>query len=113
MRDKRFRNSECPMTRTVGEIGNKWKPIIVRVIDTRTVRFGQLAAIIPLITRKVLAEQLKEMVEDGILIRNSVKEKPPRVDYSLSEKGQALLPLLRGLAEWHVSFEKKSVKKSK
>ena len=94
------------MTRTVGEIGNKWKPIIVNAIHSRTLRFGQLAAIIPLITRKVLTEQLKELVEDGILIRNAVNAKPPRVDYSLSEKGRALLPLLRTLADWHIAFEK-------
>ena len=61
MRDDKFCKSNCPFTRAIGTIGNKWKPIILNVIQKRTVRFGQLDAIIPNITRKVLTEQLKEL----------------------------------------------------
>jgi DNA-binding HxlR family transcriptional regulator len=106
MRDKRFRTAACPMTRTVGQIGNKWKPIIINIIQRRTMRFGQLAAIIPIITRKVLSEQLKELVEDGILQRDSFEEALPRVEYSLTDKGVALLPVLRSMLEWNLAFEK-------
>jgi DNA-binding HxlR family transcriptional regulator len=113
MRDKRFRTAECPMTRTVGQIGNKWKPIIVNVINRRKLRFGQLDAIIPMITRKVLTEQLKELVEDGILERNAFNETPPRVEYSLTDKGLALLPVLKSMVDWTLSFEKKASKKLK
>jgi DNA-binding HxlR family transcriptional regulator len=52
---------------SMGIIGNKWKPIIIYVLQKRRIRFGQLDAIIPLITRKVLTEQLKELEDDGIL----------------------------------------------
>ncbi len=65
MKDDRFCNSNCPFTRAIGTIGNKWKPIIINVIGTRTIRFGQLDSIVPHISRKVLTEQLKELEEDG------------------------------------------------
>jgi Predicted transcriptional regulators len=105
MRDDRFCNSNCPFTRAIGTIGNKWKPIIINVIGTHTIRFGQLAAIIPHISRKVLAEQLKELEEDGLLERLAYKEIPPRVEYKLSEKGLAFLPILENIKEWNSKFE--------
>lgn len=105
MRDDRFCNSNCPFTRAIGTIGNKWKPIIINVISTRTVRFGQLDSIIPLISRKVLTEQLKELEEDGLLERLAYKELPPRVEYKLSEKGLAFLPILESIKEWNGKYE--------
>lgn len=105
MRDERFCNSNCPFTRAIGTISNKWKPIIINVMGTRTIRFGQLASIIPHISRKVLTEQLKEMEEDGILERIAYKELPPRVDYKLSEKGLAFLPILESIKEWNITYE--------
>jgi len=105
MRDERFCASNCPFTRAIGTIGNKWKPIIINVISTRTVRFGQLDSIIPLISRKVLTEQLKELEEDGLLERVAYKELPPRVEYKLSEKGLAFLPILESIKEWNCKYE--------
>jgi DNA-binding HxlR family transcriptional regulator len=105
MRDDRFCNSNCPFTRAIGTIGNKWKPIIINVIGTHTIRFGQLAAIIPHISRKVLTEQLKELEEDGLLERLVYKEIPPRVEYKLSEKGLAFLPILESIKLWNSKFE--------
>jgi DNA-binding HxlR family transcriptional regulator len=110
MRDDNFCNSNCPFTRAIGTIGNKWKPIILNVIKDKTVRFGQLDAIIPIITRKVLTEQLKELEEDGIIKRVAYKELPPRVEYSLTEKGLAFLPILEQIKEWNLKFEKVSIR---
>jgi DNA-binding HxlR family transcriptional regulator len=109
MRDERFCASNCPFTRAIGTIGNKWKPIILNVISTRTVRFGQLASIIPLISRKVLTEQLKELEEDGLLERLAYKELPPRVEYQLSEKGLAFLPILEHIKQWNIQYEAASI----
>ena len=109
MKDERFCNSHCPYTRAIGTIGNKWKPIIINVLGTRTIRFGQLDAIIPHITRKVLTEQLKELEEDGLLKRMAFKELPPRVEYMLSEKGLAFLPIIEAIKEWQGKFEEISV----
>jgi DNA-binding HxlR family transcriptional regulator len=105
MRDDRFCNSNCSFTRAIGMIGNKWKPIIINVIGTHTIRFGQLDAIIPHISRKVLTEQLKELEEDGLLERLAYKEIPPRVEYKLSEKGMAFLPILESIKEWNLKFD--------
>jgi DNA-binding HxlR family transcriptional regulator len=105
MRDDNFCNSNCPFTRAIGTVGNKWKPIIINVIGTRSVRFGQLDAIVPHISRKVLTEQLKELVEDGLLERLAYKELPPRVEYKLSEKGLAFLPILEAIKVWQREFE--------
>lgn len=105
MRDDNFCNSNCPFTRAIGTIGNKWKPIIINVIGTRTIRFGQLDAIVPHISRKVLTEQLKELEEDGLLERLAFKELPPRVEYRLSDKGLAFLPILEQIKEWNIKYE--------
>ena len=106
MRDQRFSFAECPLTRSMAVIGTKWKPIIINAIRPKKVRFGQLDAIIPLITRKVLTEQLKELGEDGILLRESFAELPPRVEYSLTKKGLELLPILGAIIEWNLKYEK-------
>ena len=118
MRDDNFCNSNCPFTRAIGTIGNKWKPIIINVIGTRTIRFGQLDAIVPHISRKVLTEQLKELEEDGLLERWAYKEIPTRVEYKLSEKGLAFLPILEHIKQWNIKYEvapvpKETDKKSK
>ena len=105
MRDEKFCASNCSFTRAIGTIGNKWKPIILNVIGTRTIRFGQLDSIVPLISRKVLTEQLKELEEDGLLERLAYKELPPRVEYKLSEKGLAFLPILESIKEWNIKYE--------
>jgi DNA-binding HxlR family transcriptional regulator len=105
MRDEKFCASNCSFTRAIGTIGNKWKPIILNVIGTRTIRFGQLDAIVPHISRKVLTEQLKELEEDGLLERLAYKELPPRVEYKLSEKGLAFLPILEHIKEWNLKYE--------
>jgi DNA-binding HxlR family transcriptional regulator len=86
-------------------LGSKWKPIIVLVIKDRTLRFGEIAARISVISRKVLTDQLREMEEDRLLIRQEFKELPPRVEYHLTEKGLALLPILHLLEEWENEFD--------
>ena len=105
MKDERFCNSHCPFTRAIGTIGNKWKPIIIDVIGNRTTRFGQLAAIIPIISRKVLTEQLKELEGDGLLERVAYSELPPRVEYKLTEKGLAFLPILEDIKQWNIKYD--------
>ena len=105
MKDERFCNSHCPFTRAIGTIGNKWKPIIIDVIGTRTTRFGQLAAIIPIISRKVLTEQLKELEGDGLVERMAYSELPPRVEYKLTEKGLAFLPILEDIKQWNIKYD--------
>ncbi|RPD49626.1 transcriptional regulator [Hymenobacter sediminis] len=105
MKNDQMLSSSCSMTRTMGLLGGKWKPLIIWGIGQRRIRFGQLAAHIPLISRKVLAEQLKELEESGLIRREAFNEVPPRVDYSLTENGLRLLPILKSLSEWTSSCE--------
>ena len=112
MKDLRFSFSKCSLTRSMGVIGNKWKPIIVYVLQKRKARFGQLDAIIPLISRKVLTEQLKELEDDGLIKRETFSELPLRVEYSLTEKGLALLPILNSIIVWNDKYETDSTREN-
>ncbi|MBK1895349.1 helix-turn-helix transcriptional regulator [Chryseobacterium sp. YIM B02567] len=89
------------MTRTMASIGTKWKPIIIYTIGKRTIRFGQIYALMGIISKKVLTEQLKELVEDGIISREKFDELPPRVEYTLTPKGIDLLRILNMLTIWN------------
>lgn len=109
MRDAAFCASTCSMTRTMGVLGGKWKPILIAHLGERSVRFGQLAQRVPLISRKVLAEQLKELEADGVVRREAFAELPPRVEYSLTAHGLALLPILGQLRAWHCAAEAAAV----
>jgi len=95
------RNHEnCPLTLALSIIGGKWKPVIISHLRNSPKRFGQLNALIPKISRKVLTTQLKELVTDDLLIRQSFSESPPRVEYRLTEKSKELLPIFQSMAEW-------------
>ena len=90
----------CPVTRAMSIIGGKWKPIILNCIGERTIRFGKLNQIIPAISNKVLANELKELESFGLIKRTEFTEMPPRVEYSLTNSGKTLLPILHELASW-------------
>ena len=91
---------DCPITSTIEVIGGKWKPIIIWLLMKGTMRFGELNKSVPGITLKVLSRQLKELETDGIIIRKAYPEVPPRVEYSLSEKGVSLQEVMILLADW-------------
>ncbi|MCP1253658.1 MULTISPECIES: winged helix-turn-helix transcriptional regulator [Elizabethkingia] len=109
MKQKRIAECDCPLVKAMSALGNKWKPVIVRVIKDRTLRFGEIAARIHVISRKVLTDQLREMEQDGLITRAEFKELPPRVEYTLTEKGLALLPILFMLEDWEKQYETKKI----
>lgn len=99
--EKKYQSeNECPIAASINIIGGKWKPIIIWVLLDEPKRFGELHKIISGIALKVLSRQLKELVEDGILKREVFPEVPPRVEYSLTEKGKSLTTIMKSLAEW-------------
>lgn len=108
MRQQKILGCSCPLGKAMSALGSKWKPIIVMVINNRTLRFGEIAARISVISRKVLTDQLREMEADNLLSRQEFKEIPPRVEYCLTEKGLALLPILNLLEEWEAEFDHKT-----
>ncbi|AMR29893.1 hypothetical protein A0257_21420 [Hymenobacter psoromatis] len=93
------------MTRAMATVGAKWKPHLIYAIRERKARFGQLHAKLPHISRKVLAEQLRQLEEDGIVQRRELLSEPlPHVEYSLTAKGLALLPILFQLVAWDQQY---------
>lgn len=97
------------MTRTMATIGTKWKPIIIYTIGLKKRRFGQIFTLMEIISKKVLTDQLKELVEDKIVIREEYTEMPPRVEYALSEKGIELLAILNQLTSWNLKYNESDV----
>ncbi len=98
--ENKVENNPCPFTATIALIGGRWKSIILYLLSDHTRRFGEIAARMPSVSRKVLSEQLKELEADGLINRQQFKEIPPRVEYSLTDLGQSLKPILKELAIW-------------
>ena len=96
---------ECPVATTVSLIGSKWKLLILRDLLMGTKRFGQLKKSLPDISQKVLTESLKSMVDDGIVERIAYPEVPPRVEYSLSEIGESLRPIIDIMGQWGTHYK--------
>lgn len=107
-----FRYNECPVYRSMAIVGNKWKPIIIYALRNRKARFGQLHASIGTISKKVLTSTLKDLEADGILLREEFKELPPRVEYTLTEKGLSLIPIIIELAKWDNKHYETKIKAS-
>lgn len=99
--------SPCPVTTTLSVIGGKWKPIILFIIQDRKKRFGEIKKLIPTITQKMLTQQLRELEQDGIINRKVYPVVPPKVEYSMTEYGQSLSPILKVMAEWGESHKQK------
>lgn len=104
MNKEHFKYSDCAMHRSMAVLGTKWKPIVIWVLRERTARFGQIAAAIGMISRKVLTTTLQELERDGLVAREEFRELPPRVEYSLTEKGRALIPIMKDLVDWDTAF---------
>ena len=95
----------CPVATIVELIGNKWKLLIIRNLLASTCRFGELKNGIPGISQKVLTDNLRALESDGLVVRTSYPEIPPRVEYSLSELGNTLRPLFKDMENWGNSYK--------
>ena len=91
---------ECPVATTVQLIGNKWKLLILRNLRMRPSRFNELQKSLDGLSQKVLTENLRSMEADGIILRTVYAEVPPRVEYSLSELGDTMRPILDAMEKW-------------
>lgn len=96
-----FDEESCPVTATMQVLGGKWKSILVNAIYlTSPARFGELKRSVKGITQSMLTQQLRELEEDGIISRKIYAEIPPRVEYTLTEFGMTLSPIMLSMAEW-------------
>lgn len=96
----------CPVELTLQLISDKWKVLIIRDLLNGTMRFGQLKKSIPSISQKVLTSNLRTMENNGLLTRKVFPEVPPRVEYTLTETGYSLKPILNAMAEWGTNYRK-------
>jgi len=97
----------CPVETTLTLIGNKWKVLILRDLISGTKRFGELQRSIGKVSQKVLTSNLREMEADALVERQVYAEVPPRVEYSLTELGRSLKPILDTLWAWGERYKEK------
>lgn len=98
----------CPVETTLSLIGDKWKVLILRDLITGTKRFGELKKSIGTVSQKVLTAQIRDMVENGLVHRKVYAEVPPRMEYSLTELGQSLQPVLDAMRNWGEDYKSKN-----
>ena len=105
MKEKLKELPACPVETTLTLIGNKWKVLIIRDLLQGTKRFGELKKSIGSVSQKVLTSQLRAMEEDGLIHREVYAEVPPRVEYSLTELGWSLKPILDAMVNWGNNYK--------
>jgi DNA-binding HxlR family transcriptional regulator len=98
---------DCPVEMTLKLIGDRWKVLIIRDLLTGTKRFGELKKSIGEISQKVLTSNLRSMESSGLLTRKVYPEVPPRVEYTLTETGYSLKPILDSMVIWGEGYKNK------
>ncbi len=98
----------CPVETTLMLIGDKWKVLILRDLLPGTKRFGELKKSIGSVSQKVLTSQLRDMENSGLVNRKVYPEVPPRVEYSLTDLGQSLKPILDAMRTWGEEYKSMS-----
>lgn len=101
-----FDEKTCPVTATMQVLGGKWKPILINAIYFMSpARFGELKRSVIGITQSMLTQQLRELEDDGIINRKIYAEIPPKVEYTLTEFGLTLSPVIQAMAKWGKEYE--------
>lgn len=103
--DKELPN--CPVETTLMLISDRWKVLIIRDLLEGTKRFGELKKSIGNVSQKVLTSNLRSMEESGLLTRKVYAEVPPRVEYTLTDTGYSLKPVLDAMLEWGLQYKEK------
>ncbi len=102
--------SPCPVETTIMLIGDKWKVLILRELLDGTKRFGEIkkaVSLVNVVSQKVLTTQLRSMEEDGLLERKVYAQIPPKVEYTLTETGYSLKPVLKALSDWGCEYRER------
>lgn len=96
----------CTVELTLQVIGGKWKPIIIHKLGNEgTLRFSEVKRSIPNITQKMLTQQLRELESDGVVYREVYAQVPPKVEYSLTDLGRSVMPVIENLCDWGRKYE--------
>ena len=96
--------TNCPVVATISLIGGKYKAVILWHLSGGTRRFGELRKLIPQATQKMLTQQLRELEDDNLIIRKVYPVVPPKVEYSLSELGRSINPILESMRLWGTDY---------
>ena len=99
----------CPVETTLTMISDKWKILIMRDLLPGTKRFGELKKSIDGISQNVLTTKLRDMEKSGLLSRTVYPEVPPRVEYTLTELGQSLRPIIKSMQDWGINYQSSHV----
>ncbi len=102
---------ECPVEAVLSIIGGKYKPIILYHLIEKTLRFGELKKFLPQATPKMLTQQLRELEADGLIQRKVYAVVPPKTEYSLTEFGKTLTPILTNICNWGREYLSDFIKK--
>ena len=98
----------CPVETTLMLISDRWKVLIIRDLLDGTKRFGELKRSIGSISQKVLTANLRSMEESGLLTRKVYPEVPPRLEYTLTQTGYSLKPILDAMLKWGAEYQQKN-----
>lgn len=98
--NKKYALDSCPVTYVMEKIGGFWKPIILYHLSNGDKRYSELKRAIPAVTEKMLIQHLKQLENDGLVIRTAKPVIPPHVTYELSEAGKGLIPVINLMSEW-------------
>jgi DNA-binding HxlR family transcriptional regulator len=110
---KKRKTYDCSVEATIGVVGGKWKSVILyHLLEQSVIRFGEFRRLLPKITQQMLTAQLRELESDGIVNRKVYPQVPPKVEYSLTEFGKTLAPIIQSMAVWGDSYEKRLEAKS-
>lgn len=103
----------CPVVNTLDIIGGKWKVLILYYLNGETRRFNELQRLLASITQRMLTLQLRELENDGIVHREVYPQVPPKVEYSLTEFGRTLMPVIEAMHRWGEQYAAECVKHQK
>lgn len=100
--------TNCPVVATLNIVGGKYKALILWHLVGGTLRFGELRKLIPQTTQKMLTQQLRELEADNIITRTVYPVVPPKVEYTLTDLGKSLIPVLNAMRDWGTDYMEKS-----
>lgn len=98
--EQRNHKTDCGVEATLEILGGKWKGVILYQLRDELKRFNQLHRLLPNITQRMLTRQLRELEHDGLVNRKVYAQVPPKVEYSLTDKGTSLIPIIMLLKDW-------------
>jgi DNA-binding HxlR family transcriptional regulator len=101
-KNKDFNPYNCPVTHCINKIGGKWKILIIYAVSKNCNRFSKLKKALPIISKQMLVNQLRELEEDKILERIVYAEVPPKVEYKLIPSGLSLMPVIQTMQDWGI-----------